>query len=83
MYEKYVCIFATAFEEKFFDLAWKDLLVPFQQRTPIGVIRHGARPDWRGIPGGRYRIKEETDIEKKFLLENSPSRGTLFGKRTD
>jgi len=61
-----------AFEDKFWDLAWGDLFEPFRPSTP--PIRTGARPDIKA-EGGRFRRKAERDIDKEFLLENSPSRG--------
>ena len=61
-----------AFEDKFWDLAWGDLFEPFRPST--APVRYGARPDIKA-EGGRHRMKEVRDIDKEFLLENSPSRG--------
>jgi len=60
------------FEEKFWDLAWGDIFEPFRPST--APVRYGARPDIKA-EGGRFRRKAERDIEREFLLENSPSRG--------
>ena len=61
-----------AFEDKYWDLAWGDIFEPFRPST--APVRYGARPDIKA-EGGRFRMKKERDIEKEFMLENSPSRG--------